>query len=166
VPVTPGDFVLIDMWAKLDRPDAVFYDITWTGFCGTAPDRVREVFEIVRDARDRAVEAVAKAVEERRDIRGFEVDDAARNHVRGRGFADRFVHRTGHSIGTEVHGTGANMDNLETHDERRILPGALFSIEPGVYLEDFGVRSEVNVFVTARSASTTGAVQRELVRIG
>jgi Xaa-Pro dipeptidase len=165
-PVTPGDFVLIDMWAKLDRPDAVFYDITWTGFCGTAPDRVREVFETVRDARDRAVEAVAKAVQEKRDIRGFEVDDAARNHIRGRGFADRFVHRTGHSIGTEVHGTGANMDNLETHDERRILPGALFSIEPGIYLEDFGVRSEVNVFVTPKSASTTGAVQRELVRIG
>ena len=101
-----------------------------------------------------------------RDIRGFEVDDAARNHIREHGFGDRFVHRTGHSIGTEVHGTGANMDNLETHDERRILPGALFSIEPGIYLEDFGVRSEVNVFVTAQSAATTGAVQRELVRIG
>jgi Xaa-Pro dipeptidase len=164
--VHPGDFVLIDMWAKLDRAEAVYYDITWTGFCGTAPDRVREVFQTVRDARDRAIAAVADAVKSKRDIRGFEVDDAARNHIRGKGFADRFVHRTGHSIGTEVHGTGANMDNLETHDERRILPGALFSIEPGIYLEDFGVRSEVNVFVTATSASTTGAVQRELVRIG
>ena len=102
----------------------------------------------------------------KRDIRGFEVDDAARNHIREHGFGDQFVHRTGHSIGTEVHGTGANMDNLETHDERRIMPGALFSIEPGIYLEDFGVRSEVDVFVTANSASTTGAVQRELVRIG
>jgi Xaa-Pro dipeptidase len=165
-PVHPGDFVLIDMWAKLDQPGAVYYDITWTGFCGTAPDRVREVFETVRDARDRAIESVAGAVKANREIRGFEVDDAARNHIRGKGFADRFVHRTGHSIGTEVHGAGANMDNLETHDERRILPGALFSIEPGIYLEDFGVRSEVNVFVTATSASTTGAVQRELVRIG
>jgi Xaa-Pro dipeptidase len=165
-PVHPGDFVLIDMWAKLDQADAIYYDITWTGFCGTPPDRVRKVFETVRDARDRAIEAVASAVKSNRDIRGFEVDDAARNHIRDKGFADRFVHRTGHSIGTEVHGTGANMDNLETHDERRILPGALFSIEPGIYLEDFGVRSEVNVFVTATSASTTGAVQRELVRIG
>jgi Xaa-Pro dipeptidase len=164
--VKPGDFVLIDMWAKLDRPGAVYYDITWTGFCGTPPDRVREVFETVRDARDRAVQAVSDAVKSKRDIRGFEVDDAARNHIRSRGFADRFVHRTGHSIGTEVHGTGANMDNLETHDERRILPGALFSVEPGIYLEDFGVRSEVNVFVTANSAAATGAVQRELVRIG
>jgi Xaa-Pro aminopeptidase len=161
-PVRPGDFVLLDMWAKLDQPDAIYYDITWTGFCGTAPDRVRQVFEIVRDARDRAIEAVKS----KRDIRGFEVDDAARNHIVEHGFGDQFVHRTGHSIGTEVHGTGANMDNLETHDERRIMPGALFSIEPGIYLEDFGVRSEVDVFVTANSASTTGAVQRELVRIG
>jgi len=164
--ICPGDFVLIDLWAKLDRPGAVYYDITWTGFCGTAPDRVREVFEIVRDARDRAIDTVADAVRSKREIRGFEVDDAAREYIRSRGFGDRFVHRTGHSIGTEVHGTGANMDNLETHDERRIQPGALFSVEPGIYLEDFGVRSEVNVFVTAGSAGTTGAVQRELVRIG
>jgi Xaa-Pro aminopeptidase len=166
LPIGPGDFVLIDMWAKLDQPDAIYYDITWTGFCGDAPDRVRQVFETVRDARDRAVDAVAGAVKSKREIRGFEVDDAARNYIRDKGFADRFVHRTGHSIGTEVHGTGANMDNLETHDERRILAGALFSVEPGIYLDDFGVRSEVNVFVTPTSASTTGAVQRELVRIG
>jgi Xaa-Pro dipeptidase len=165
-PIRPGDFVLLDMWAKLDQPDAIYYDITWNGFCGDAPDRVREVFETVRDARDRAIEAVSRAIEEKHEIRGFEVDDAARNHIRERGFSERFVHRTGHSIGTEVHGTGANMDNLETHDERRVLPGALFSIEPGIYLEDFGVRCEVDVFVTANSASTTGIVQRELVRIG
>lgn len=165
-PICPGDFVLLDMWAKLDQPDSVYYDITWTGFCGDPPDRVRKVFEIVRDARDRAIETVSKAVSAKREIRGFEVDDAARSHIRNQGFGDRFVHRTGHSIGGEVHGTGANMDNLETHDERRILAGALFSIEPGIYLEDFGVRSEVNVFVTANSASTTGAVQRDLIRIG
>jgi Xaa-Pro aminopeptidase len=165
-PIRPGDFVLLDMWAKLDQPDAIYYDITWNGFCGDAPDRVREVFEIVRDARDRAIEAVARAVKEKHEIRGFEVDDAARNCIRERGFGERFVHRTGHSIGTEVHGTGGNMDNLETHDERRILPGALFSVEPGIYLDDFGVRCEVDVFITADSASTTGVVQRDLVRIG
>ena len=165
-PIRPGDFVLLDMWAKLDRPDSIYYDITWNGFCGDARDRVRQVFETVRDARDRAIEAVSRAVKEKHEIRGFEVDDAARNHIRERGFGERFVHRTGHSIGSEVHGTGANMDNLETHDERRILPGALFSIEPGIYLEDFGVRCEVDVFVTADSASTTGIVQRDLVRIG
>jgi len=166
LPIRDGDFVLLDMWAKLDRPDGIYYDITWTGFCGTPADRVRAVFETVRDARDRAIGAVSAAVKEQREIRGFEVDDAARTYIRERGFGDRFVHRTGHSIGTEVHGTGANMDNLETHDERRILPGALFSIEPGIYLEDFGVRSEVDVFVSAHSAETTGAVQRDLVRIG
>ena len=165
-PIRPGDFVLIDMWAKLDQPGAIYYDITWDGFCGTPPDRVVNVFETVRDARDSAVKAVVASVEAKREIRGFEVDDAARAYIRDRGFGDRFIHRTGHSIGTETHGTGANMDNLETHDERRILPGALFSVEPGIYLEDFGVRSEVNVFVTRDSASTTGAVQRELVRIG
>ncbi len=161
-----GDFVLLDMWAKFDRPEAVYYDITWTGFCGEAPERVKEVFGIVRDARDRAVKTVAAAVAASRELRGFEVDDAARGHIQAHGFGDFFVHRTGHSIGTEVHGTGANMDNFETHDDRRILPGSLFSVEPGIYLPDFGVRSEVNVFVKHNSAGTTGAVQRELVRIG
>jgi len=164
--VQKGDFVLIDMWARLDRPGGIFYDITWTGFCGDPPPRVREVFETVRDGRDKAIECVAKAVASGRPICGFEVDDAARNYIVERGYGENFVHRTGHSIGTEVHGTGANMDNFETHDERRILPGALFSVEPGVYLKDFGVRSEVNVFVKHASAITTGAVQRDLVRIG
>ena len=133
--------------------------------CGDPPERVRRVFEIVRDARDKAVEAVVSAVAAGREIRGFEVDDAAREHIRAAGYGDRFVHRTGHSIGEEVHGSGANMDNLETHDERRIVPGALFSVEPGIYLEDFGVRSEVNVYVGTGKAGTTGEVQRELVRI-
>jgi len=165
VEIRPGDFVLLDMWAKLDRPGSVYYDITWTGFCGDPPERVSRVFEIVRDARDKAVNAVVNAVAEGRVIRGFEVDDAARGHISAAGFGDNFVHRTGHSIGEEVHGSGANMDNLETHDERRIVPGALFSVEPGIYLEDFGVRSEVNVYVGAGKASTTGEVQRELVRI-
>jgi Xaa-Pro dipeptidase len=166
LPIRPGDFVLLDMWAKFDRINAVYYDSTWTGFCGDPPARVKDVFGIVRDARDKAVETVSAAVAAGRDLRGFEVDDAARGFIREKAFGDQFVHRTGHSIGTEVHGTGANMDNLETHDERRVLPGSLFSVEPGIYLPDFGVRSEVNVFVKPGSAGTTGAVQRELVRIG
>jgi len=165
VPIQPGDFVLLDMWARLDRPGSIFYDITWTGYCGDPPDRVVRVFEIVRDARDKAVAAVVNAVASGREIRGFEVDDAARSHIQAAGFGDRFVHRTGHSIGESVHGSGANMDNLETHDERHVVPGALFSIEPGIYLEGFGVRSEVNVYVGAGKAATTGEVQRELVRI-
>jgi Xaa-Pro aminopeptidase len=166
LPISAGDFVLLDMWAKLDQPGSVFYDITWTGFCGEPTERHARVFEIVRDARDKAVEAVVNAVAAGREIRGFEVDDAARAHIRAAGFEDKFVHRTGHSIGESVHGSGANMDNLETHDERRIVPGALFSVEPGIYLPEFGVRSEVNVFVVAKAASTTGEVQHELVRIG
>jgi Xaa-Pro dipeptidase len=165
VAIRPGDLVLLDMWAKLDRPRAVFYDITWTGFCGDAPDRIRNVFEIVRDARDAAIRTVSGAAAKGREIRGFEVDDAARAHIRSKGFEDRFVHRTGHSIGEEVHGTGANMDNLETHDDRRILPGSLFSVEPGIYLPEFGIRSEVNVFVRPNSAEVTGQIQTELVTI-
>jgi Xaa-Pro dipeptidase len=164
-PIRKGDAVLIDMWAKLDKPGAVYYDITWTGVCGDAPEPVRNVFAIVRDARDKAVERVKSAVASQQVLRGFEVDDAARNHIKEHGYGDQFVHRTGHSIGEEVHGTGANMDNLETHDERKIIPRTCFSIEPGVYLPEFGIRSEVNVFVGPTEASTTGEVQRELVKI-
>lgn len=165
-PINHGDLVLIDMWARFDRPNAVFYDITWTGMSGEPSSRVREVFETVRDARDKAVETVKAAVHSGSEIRGFEVDDAARGHIVSKGFGKEFVHRTGHSIGTEVHGAGANMDNLETHDERRLLPGSLFSIEPGIYLEDFGVRAELNMYVTRDSAVTTGEVQHDLVIFG
>jgi Xaa-Pro aminopeptidase len=161
-----GDAVLIDMWAKLDRPHSVFYDITWTGYCGSAPPAaLQNVFDVVRDARDRAVQRVQTAVSSGELIHGFDVDDAARAYIRAQGFASYFIHRTGHSIGEEVHGTGANMDNLETHDERRIIPRTCFSIEPGVYLPEFGIRSEVNVYVGANQAQTTGEVQRQLVAI-
>src|SRR5947209_3357166 len=165
-PVRKGDSVLIDMWAKLDKPSAVYYDITWTGFCGSnPPQQLQNVFYVVRDARDKAVERVQAAVVNQEDLRGFEVDDAARNHITQHGFGDRFIHRTGHSIGEEVHGTGANMDNLETHDERRVIPRTCFSVEPGVYLPEFGIRSEVNVYVGPNAARTTGEVQRELINI-
>jgi Xaa-Pro aminopeptidase len=162
-----GDFVLIDMWAKLnDRPGAVYYDITWTGVCGGKPtSEMQNIFAIVRDARDAAIDRVRKAVAVGEEIRGFEVDDAARGYIRDKGFAEYFVHRTGHSIGEDVHGSGANMDNLETHDERKVIPWTCFSIEPGIYLRDFGVRSEVNVFVDDKEARVTGEIQRELIEI-
>jgi Xaa-Pro aminopeptidase len=164
--IRKGDAVLIDMWAKLDRPDAVFYDITWTGYCGPdAPTALQNVFEVVRDARDRAVQRVQSAMTSREVIHGFDVDDAARDYIKERGFGEYFIHRTGHSIGEEVHGTGANMDNLETHDERRIIPRTCFSVEPGVYLPEFGIRSEVNVYVGATDARVTGEVQQKLVTI-
>ena len=164
--IRKGDAVLIDMWAKLDRPGAVFYDITWTGYCGAEPpSAIQNVFEVVRDARDRAVERVQSAMRKNESIHGFDVDDAARGYIKEKGFAEYFVHRTGHSIGEEVHGTGANMDNLETHDERKIIPGTCFSVEPGVYLPEFGIRSEVNVYVGPSEARVTGEKQQKLVSI-
>ena len=159
-----GDFVLLDMWAKLDRPGAVYYDITWTGFCGDSPSELmRTVFDVVTGARDAAVKRVLEAVAAGRPLRGFEVDDVARGFIDSRGYGSFFTHRTGHSIGQDVHGSGANMDNLETHDERRVIPWTCFSIEPGVYLPEFGIRSEVNVFVGDGEARVTGEIQRELV---
>lgn len=166
MPIRRGDAVLIDMWAKLDAPHSVYYDITWTGFCGTdIPPAFQNIFEVVRGARDRAIERVKTAVNNQDSLQGFEVDDAARDFIKEKGFGDWFVHRTGHSIGEEVHGTGANMDNLETHDERRVIAGTCFSIEPGVYLQEFGVRSEVNMYVSEDQAQVTGEIQRELVCI-
>ncbi len=164
--IRKGDAVLIDMWAKLDQPRAVFYDITWTGYCGASPPAaLQNIFEVVRDARDRAVQRVQSAVTRGESIHGFDVDDAARTYIKDRGFGEYFIHRTGHSIGEEVHGTGANMDNLETHDERRVIPRTCFSVEPGVYLPEFGIRSEVNVYVGAKEAQVTGEVQQKLVTI-
>ncbi len=162
--IRKGDCLLLDMWAKADGPDGVYYDITWTGYCGPEPpSEVVNVFEIVRDARKRASRFVIDSVAAKRALRGFEVDDAARGAIAERGYGARFFHRTGHSIGKEVHGAGANMDNFEVHDERRIIPWTCFSIEPGIYLEKFGIRSEVNVFVGDGEARVTGEEQERLV---
>jgi Xaa-Pro aminopeptidase len=162
-PIHRGDFVLLDMWAKLNTLGSVYYDITWTGVCGEPSAEMRRVFGIVRDARDAAISRVQKAVTAGESICGFEVDDAARNIIDTAGFGQFFVHRTGHSIGQDVHGNGANMDNLETHDERRVMPWTCFSIEPGIYLKDFGVRSEINLFVGDKDARVTGEMQTELM---
>ena len=165
-PISHGDFVLLDVWGKKNIPGAVYYDITWTGFVGKAPsDRQREIFEIVRDARDLGVKKVQDAVSSGRVLSGWEVDRAVRDHINEAGFGARFIHRTGHSIGTEIHANGANMDDLETHDERQILPNSCFSIEPGIYLPEFGVRSEVDVLVRPKAAEVTGKIQREIVII-
>lgn len=164
--IREGDALLIDMWAKVDRPGAVYYDITWTGFCGASPRaEIENVFAVVTGARDKAVKRVQEAMARGDALYGFEVDDAARGYIEARGFGEFFVHRTGHSIGEEVHGTGANMDNLETHDERRVIPGTCFSIEPGVYLPEFGIRSEVNVYAGHGEAIVTGEIQKELVTL-
>jgi Xaa-Pro dipeptidase len=161
-----GDFVLLDIWAKQNKPGAAYYDITWTGVIGKAPsDRQREVFEVVRNGRNAGVEKVKNAIAAGQPICGWEVDRVTRDQIKQAGFGEYFIHRTGHSIGTEVHSNGANMDDLEIHDERRILPNTLFSIEPGVYLPEFGVRSEVNVLVRPKGAEVTGKIQDEIVTI-
>ncbi len=165
-PIREGDLVLLDVWAKKNAPDAVYYDITWMGFLGPAPsDHMRELFRVVRDARDVGVKTVQDAVASGRHIAGWEVDRAVRGHIKKAGYGESFIHRTGHSIGTEVHANGANMDDLEIHDERRILPNSCFSIEPGIYLPELGVRSEVNVLVRPGIAEVTGKIQHEIVTI-
>lgn len=166
VPIAEGDFVLLDIWAKRQAPRAVYFDITWTGFAGeSVPQRYAEIFEVVRQARDTGIELVQTALAFGRPVYGYEVDDAVRRVVDRHGYADLFIHRTGHSIGEDVHGNGANMDNYETHDDRRLIPGTCFSIEPGIYLNDFGVRSEVDVYVEPRGARVTGEAQQAIVPI-
>jgi Xaa-Pro aminopeptidase len=165
-PIREGDFVLLDVWAKKDTPASVYYDITWTGFVGKAPsDRMRDIFQIVHDARDAGVKTAVDGVAAGRPIAGWEVDRAVREHITKSGFGKYFIHRTGHSIGTSVHANGANMDDLEVHDERRLLPNSCFSVEPGIYLPEFGVRSEVNVLVRKDMAQVTGKIQHEIVTI-
>jgi Xaa-Pro aminopeptidase len=166
VPIREGDFVLLDVWGKKNKPGAVYYDITWVGVVGKAPtDRQREVFKIVSEARDLGVKTVQDAVAAKTPISGWQVDQAVRGHIKKAQFGDYFIHRTGHSIGTEVHSNGANMDDLEIHDERQIIANSCFSIEPGIYLPEFGVRLEVDVLVRPASAEVTGRIQKEIVTI-
>jgi Xaa-Pro aminopeptidase len=163
--VRRGDLVLIDLWAKVAAdPRAVYYDATWMGYCGReVPARMREVWEAVKGARDAAVAFVTDAVAVGRTIHGYEVDDVSRGVIEKRGFGPYFLHRTGHSIGYQVHGNGVNIDNLETRDQRKIIPGVCFSIEPGVYLPEFGVRSEIDMYVGEGQAEVTGDIQREIL---
>jgi Xaa-Pro aminopeptidase len=167
-PIRAGDFVLIDLWAKLDRPRAVYSDLTWTCFVGKeVPARYTEIFRIVAAARDAAIARVKEAFAKKEPLKGWQVDQAARDVIDKSGYGAYFCHRTGHSIGQEVHGNGANMDNLETREDRRVLPRACFSIEPGIYLPEFGVRSEVDVFVDAKNEVhvTGGTPQKEIVAL-
>jgi Xaa-Pro dipeptidase len=165
-PIHDGDFLLIDIWGKKDRPNTTFYDITWTGIIGRSPsDREQAVFLAVTAARDAAVTMVQQAFATGTKIAGWEPDAAARAVIEAAGFGAAFTHRTGHNIATELHGSGAHLDNLETHDERLLLPNTCFSVEPGVYLDTFGIRSEVNMLTSATGAVVTGRVQTELVLI-
>jgi Xaa-Pro aminopeptidase len=165
-PIREGDFVLLDIWAKKNTPGAVYYDITWTGFVGKSPsDRMQEIFNIVRQARDLGIKTVKAGVSGGKRMAGWEVDRSVRDYITTAGFGQYFIHRTGHSIATDVHANGANMDDLEIHDERSILPNSLFSVEPGIYLPEFGVRLEVNMLVRPQGAEVTGTIQSEIVII-
>ncbi|HUO35062.1 MAG TPA: M24 family metallopeptidase [Candidatus Acidoferrum sp.] len=163
-PIRAGDLLLLDVWGKLKQPGAVYYDITWMGYLGKrVPDSYAKIFGIVREARDRTVEFVEESVAAGKKICGWQVDHVARETIRKAGYGKHFVHRTGHSIGQGIHGNGANMDGLETHDDRRVAARTCFSIEPGIYLPEFGVRSELNVYVGERAARVTGTIQQEVL---
>jgi Xaa-Pro dipeptidase len=167
-PIVRGDLLLTDLWSKRDVPHAIYFDITWTCFLDDhVPDEHRRVFDVVRGGRDAAIEFVGNRVRAGEPVYGWEVDDAARRSIANAGYGEFFIHRTGHNIHENVHGNGANIDNLETRDERLLLPNTFFSIEPGVYLPGkFGIRSEVDVFLTENDAVVTGLpIQTELIPV-
>jgi Xaa-Pro aminopeptidase len=160
------ELVLLDLWAKLPQPEAVYADITWMGFTGRqVPERFERAFQAVAGARDAAAAVVQQAVRSGRVVRGWEVDREASSRLKAAGYGPQILHRTGHSLGQSVHGEGVNMDDYETHDDRRLLPGTGFTIEPGVYFSDFGVRSEINMIVYERDAVVTGPLQAEILTL-
>jgi Xaa-Pro aminopeptidase len=164
--IRPNEGVLIDLWGKLAEKGAVFADITWVGFTGPrVPDELAAAFSAIRDGRDAAIDLVQSAARAGRELRGFEVDRACRTVIDRAGFGAQFIHRTGHSLGENVHGNGVHMDDYETHDTRRLLPGTGFTIEPGVYTDRYGVRTEINMFVTGRDAVVTGPRQRDILTL-
>ena len=165
-PIREGDLLLLDVWGKTKEQGSVFYDITWVGYLGAkVPEKFANVFSVVRDARDRAVALIRDSIAAGKLLQGWQVDKAARDVIEKAGYGKYFFHRTGHNIGEAIHGNGANMDGLETHDVRRLIPRTCTSIEPGIYLNDFGIRSEVNVYIDEREARVTGAVQTEILAL-
>ena len=163
-----GDFILIDLWAKQKDPLAVFADTTWVAYAGTiVPKEYKEIFEIVKEARNRGVAFIREKWAAKEPIPGYAVDDCVRGYITEKGYGDYFIHRTGHNIGTVIHGNGANLDNLETQDARLLIPGVCFSIEPGIYLSDFGVRTEIDVFLSEEGPDgvilTTAPVQNQVL---
>jgi Xaa-Pro aminopeptidase len=164
--IRPNEMLLLDLWGKLPVPGAVFADITWVGFTGDViPEEFARAFAAARDGRDAAIELVRSSATNGRDLRGWQVDRACRDVIERAGFGDLFIHRTGHSLGEEVHGNGVHMDDYETHDDRRLIPGTGFTIEPGVYTDRYGVRTEINMFVMERDAKVTGPLQTEITKL-
>ena len=165
-PIREGDLLLLDVWAKTKMPGSVYYDVTWVGYLGAkVPEKYTKIFQVVREARDKAVQLIRTSIATGKPLEGWQVDKAARAVIEKAGYGKYFFHRTGHSIGESVHGNGVNMDGLETHDARHLIPGICTSIEPGIYLPEFGIRSEVNVYVGDREARVTGKVQQEILAL-
>jgi Xaa-Pro dipeptidase len=163
-PIRENDLLLLDVWGKMKTPESVYYDITWVGYLGAkVPEKYAKVFGVVRQARDKAVELIGSNVAAGKPLQGWQVDNAARKVIEKAGYGKYFFHRTGHNIGQAVHGNGANMDGLETQDVRHLIPQTCTSIEPGIYLPEFGIRSEVNVYIGEHEAKVTGAVQKEIL---
>ena len=166
-PIVANDVLLLDLWGKQSRQGAVFADITWVAYTGTAvPEGPARAFRAIAEARDAAVGLVADAAAAGRDLRGWEVDRAARAVLERAGYSKEILHRTGHSLGESVHGNGVHMDDYETHDDRRLLPGTGFTIEPGLYFETFGVRTEINMYRDEHEARVTGPRQMEIITLG
>jgi Xaa-Pro dipeptidase len=164
--IREGDLLLLDVWGKTKAAGSVYYDITWVGYLGAkVPEKMAKVFGVVREARDKAVDLIRTSVAAGKPLQGWQVDNAARKVIEKAGFGKYFFHRTGHNLGQSVHGNGVNMDGLETHDVRHLIPKTCNSIEPGIYLPEFGIRSEVNVYVGAKEARVTGAVQKEILAL-
>ncbi len=163
-PIGGGDLLLLDIWGKMKAVDSVYYDITWMGYLGkTVPEKYVKIFNVLQEARDRAVELIRSSVKAGKPLQGWQVDRAARGVVEKAGYGKFFFHRTGHNIGTTVHGNGVNMDDLETRDERHLIPRTCNSVEPGIYLPEFGMRTEVDVYIAEGEARVTGAVQTEIL---
>ena len=164
--IKEGDLLLLDVWAKMKTAGSVYYDISWVGYLGAkVPEKYARVFAVLVASRDKAVELIRSSVAAGKPVQGWQVDQAARGVVEKAGYGKYFIHRTGHNIGTAVHGNGVNMDGLETYDSRHLIAGTCNSIEPGIYLPEFGMRSEVNVYVGEKQARVTGAVQKEILAL-
>ena len=165
-PIREGDLLLLDVWGKQKTPNSVYYDVTWMGFLGAkVPEKYAKIFTVVREARDKATDLIRKSISAGKPLQGWQVDKAARSVIEKAGYGKYFFHRTGHSIGEKVHGNGANMDGLETHDVRHLIAHTCNSIEPGIYLPEFGVRTEVNVYIGDKEARVTGAIQTEILAL-
>ena len=164
--IREGDLLLLDVWGKLKTPGSVYYDVAWVGYLGArVPEKYAKIFRVLTEARDRAVSLIQSSIAARKPLQGWQVDKAARSVVEKAGYGKYFIHRTGHNIGQSVHGNGVNMDGLETHDSRRLIARTCNSVEPGIYLAEFGMRSEVNVYVDEDKAQVTGAVQKEILAL-